>query len=152
MKSSAVGFVLSLVLITLIGCGDSGLVNPNYKWKGAAGNLSVSDLSGWDKDGRIERFGVGFDSSTSFADILALLPQTANQDIPIGGVVVPSSSSEAGFYLDPSTTKTSGALAPEWIVSVDQVKANLQKYATTAADSGIPTGFWYVMVHVEGVQ
>lgn len=135
----------------LSGCGDSVTANPNYNWKGTAGNLMVSEVSAQDKNGSIERFPVGFNSAATWADMMTLLNNSPGTII-IGGVVVPSSESPSGFYFDPNTTTYTTGGAPEWVTTVDQVKADPKKFATTKADSGFPTGFWYVTLQVDQIN
>ncbi len=132
-------------------CGDSRKTNPNYNWKGNAGNVSVSELAAQDKDNNVEKFPIGFNSTTTWTGMMGYMNNTPGPMI-IGGVVVASSSSEAGFYFDPNTTNYTTGGAPEWVTTVDQIKADPKKFATTKPDGTFPTGFWYVLVQVDEIN
>ena len=145
-------FILFFGTMLLVSaCGDSGKTNPSYNWKGAAGNVSVSELVAQDKDNNVEKFPIGFNATSTWTGMMSYMNNTPGSMI-IGGVVVPSSGSEAGFYFDPNTTTYTTGGAPEWVTTVDQIKADPKKFATTKADDALPTGFWYVWVQVDEIN
>ena len=152
-KGLRLPFIITIVnsIVLLAACGDSRTINPNYNPKGAAGNLSVSEQPAQDKNNNIEKFPVGFNSTATWTAMTDYMNNTPGTMI-IGGVVVPSSSSESGFYFDPDTTAYSTGGAPEWITTIDQIKADPKKFATTKADGAFPIGFWYVWVQVDEIN
>lgn len=140
---------LFLVLVCC-GCGDAKGPNANAPWTGQVGNLLVSETATDQNDIR-EKFWVGFDSQSAWTQAKSNLQQSPSGVIVLGGTVHPSSDTESSFYFEPATTVSAQILAPEWVVSIDQIKAAPQQYATTRADAAFPNGTWFVLVHVDQI-
>ncbi len=131
-------------------CGNDGRSITGTQPMGKAGNLLVSELTTDDSDGTLEQFSVGLNSTTNWDAAINIIQDEGITTVVVAGKVVPLASTPTGFYFDPDTAAIGSGGVPEFFTTIDAIKADPHKFATTAPSFG-KVGVWYVIAHIDKV-
>lgn len=142
--------LLPVVCFSFLSCGNDNSTTIGTQPMGKAGNLLVSELTTDDSDGTMEQFSIGLNSTTNWDAASNLIQNQGVTSVVVAGKVVPLASTTTGFYFDPDTVMVGSGGVPEFFTTIDAIKADPHKFATTAPSFG-KVGVWYVFAHVDKV-